>query len=398
MRNTLPGTNRRQILWLGAICAIAFSAVTGLVNGPIADPGAEVLARLPVANQQIQHQVAAHMALRSQSPEQSLIQAADTFAVMRASGEEKLGGLIEQTLARQTLKTRLPAKLMLADLYQYQHRFDDALTLLVGVEDQASESHAYWRLRANLYRIGGQIQAMANACQRGAAIERSPWTVLCEAEIAALRGQETLTVKLLDTVASDYSAVLHSNADLLTWVADLFDRTGRTQQASAYLRKALLVAPGAYAVDRLIQFQLTHEGADTAERTLNWWHNSGLAPSAPWQLSAALIAAARGDRVPASRLLASLEAALSAHMRLPGATVHWRELARLSMVLEPASETSREYALKNWRQQKEPIDAALLAQAASAGGDKLNLDQLTTELHARDMSGLHADLARRGWL
>lgn len=398
MRVAISGTNRRQIQWIGVVCAIVFGLVGGLPESAESGSDGEILMRLPAANQQVRPQLAALQAMREQSPEQVLIQAQDTFALMRVSGEEKLGGMIERALTLSSVKASLPAKLMLADLYQYQHRFDDALALLVTVEDQASVNPAYWRLRANLYPIQGQTPLMADACARGAAIERSPWTVLCTGEIAMLQGQRAAIHQSLDELLTHHGSALHSNADLLIWAADLFDRVGRPEQASAYLRKALLVGPRAYTVDRLIQFQLQHEGADAAAKTLQWWQKSGHAPFDSWALSAALIAAAQGDRLPAVRLLASLEEALSDHMQLPGANVHWRELARLSLALEPASETTREYALNNWHQQKEPIDAALLAQAANASNHEPSLRELAAELQAKQLFGLQANLTRRGWL
>ncbi|MFK7966700.1 MAG: tetratricopeptide repeat protein [Burkholderiaceae bacterium] len=412
MRGMPSAINRRQMLSLCALCAIVLSTAAGLPHkaAPAATPvvapvaplaplaPSEVLMPMPGGHESLRLQIEALLTPVQKTPEQRVLQAAEAFAAMRVSGQETLAGLIERQLQREDLKDFLPARLMLADLLQYQHRFGEARDLLRTLEAPAAGRTAYWRLRANLYRIGGQISEMANSCQQGASISQSGWTVLCKAEVAALRGESAERDRLLSTLLTDHGESLHKHSDLLTWAGDLFVRSGAIESAAHLFRKALLVAPRAYTVDRLIQFQLTHEGPEQAARTLNWWEQTGQAPEASVQLLKALISAANGVREPATQLLHALQTALPAKGVPSDTPVHWRELARLAIALEPAGELARQYATQNWQQQKEPIDAVLLARAASAGGDEIALTQLSRELETRQMAGLMTDFTLERWL
>lgn len=340
-----------------------------------------LVAILPVANRNDSLRRLARQAATTESPAQALMMASDTLSAMRRHGDDRLGGYAESLLLSDALSEQTRARLMLADLYQYQHRFDQAERQLSALRADQPNDVQTWLLSANVARVQGRIGAAKSACETADRLSRSAWTIACKTDIAILTGQAGVYERALDELKKLPDYRQHRSSSLAVWLADIADRAGQTAAAERHFRQAMVLGPGPYELDRYLRFLLTQQKAQTAQQLLQWWQQGRDRVSALNLLNAAIIAKALGERARAESLAAQFKHRVDEQ----GKTKHWRELTRYWLAFEADTQMALQQARRNWANQKEPIDALLLARAANAQGATGVLRNLEQELQARRM-------------
>ncbi len=352
----------------------------------------EVLARLPAANRNPQLRLAARGSL-VRSPLETMVLAARNLETLRRDGDSQIGGFTETLLLGEAVKTEPRAMLLLADLYQFQHRFDESEQLLSRLRRSGQGGSQTWLLSANLARVQGRLDDANTACIKAGQPKPTLWSVLCSADLAILAGRSAAypsSVRALAELGSQWQ----QDPLAAVWLADMADRAGFEAQARQHFKDALVLGIGPYGVDRYFRFLLEHHQPEAAERLLTWWLAQRSEPSLSDILNQAQIASSQGDR----HRLVALEREFHRHRDSTGGQAHWRELTRFALVVEQDYAAALEHASENWRNQKEPIDAILLARAARLAGSNETSAALGEDLGRLQMFGVLGQLRQQGLL
>lgn len=350
------------VLWLYAPVGWALPRV------PVADD--EIIERLPFAatTPAMQHLTVLRATL-AQSPRNLVVAAQLARAYVelgRTTGDPRYAGYAQSALAPWWSEARPPLEVMVlrATLRQRVHDFDGALADLDVVLASAPR-HMQARLtRATVLGVQGRLGEAAQECARlEGGVPELVWRA-CADHVDGLTGRlQAGERRLRDSLARAGELDAGTRAWAWTALAEMAVRGDRRAAAEGCFRQALALDPDdAYALAAYADHLLDQDRPADVIRLLKSRQRLD-----PLLLRYAL-AAARLRAPDAPGLVAQLRARLDASRRR-GDRVHLREEARFLLELAREPEAALAAAKDNWAVQKEPADARVLLEAASAAGD-----------------------------
>lgn len=284
------------------------------------------------------------------------------IARARQDADPRFLGYAEGALAPWWDAADAPIEIALlrATLLQSRHRFDEALAGINELLRRAPGNAQAVLTQATILRVQGRFEESARACVRLASIAPGVPAQVCAASVTGLRGQ-------LGLAADDLARILPSataqSAPIQLWYfaerADMAVRAGQPEQALQLYRMALQQTGGDAGLRAAIADILLDLGRpDEVAATVGEDANSEL-------LLLRVAIAARDLGTPRPELEARLADAYAAARRR-GDSPHLREEARFALEIQFDSIRALALAQENWKQQREPADALILAQAAVA--------------------------------
>ena len=351
----------------------------------------EVLALLPAANRDPHLRRAAALRQVDDDPARIMSLAAGYLDRLRREGDSRLGGFAEKLLLRDSISHDTSARLLLADLYQFQHRFAESEQILSGLRPGGLGGSRTWLLSANLARVQGRLADAEVACENATLAGAEFWGAMCSADLALLKGDLPAYRKGLQRIEGLSNSYWRRDSVAATWLGDMADRAGDRQMAEQYFKVALLLGPGPYLVDRYFRFLVDAGQSNAAGRLMNWWSGQSGQASLSGLLNQAQLAALHADRF----RLADLSRQFNDLLHAMNGETHWRELVRYELIVTRDYSRALEHAQQNWRFQKEPLDAILYAQAARQAGSDTSLRTLRQDLTDLQMAGVLDELRGR---
>jgi len=358
-----PTANRPRVArgWLvaAAVAAMAISTVAS-ATPRVPERDDEVLATLPrgVGHSSIELRAQAAARLDVAIPLAQFY-----ISQSRASGDLRFLGYAQALLAPWRDRTPpIPAVLVLeATLLQSRHSFAAALSELDRALTAQPDDLQAWLTRATVLRVLGRYEEARGSCQHLTSAD--PMVAeLCTQSVRALEGHlqsAYATVRALPAAALSGAAGDWRCSEL----GEMAARMGDTAAAERWYRAALDLAPddvytrAAYA-DLLLE-------SDRAAETLRLLQ--GYESMEPLLLRIAIAQ----QRVDDSRSLARSRELLASAFAVEeqrGEEVHRREQARFLLDVAHQAQAALGVARENWRTQREPADALILARAAQAAG------------------------------
>lgn len=261
-----------------------------------------------------------------------------------------------QNLVSPWLDQSSRAVLLLARSQQHQHQFDLALQTLQRYPAEPPHHLEAALLQASILRLQGNYPAALDACARIPA--RLPESELCRWPIRSLQGELPAAVAALSVLSLPAQA-----PTLAHWrhseLAEMHERLGDDEQALRHWLSALKqdskdLFTATAASDLLIRL-------GRADAALQLLQDLPPRDTVLIRRAAARKALNQDDWEPlAEQVWQRLQIAEQVHGQ-----AHPRELAQIAL-LKGQSLPALEWAQRNWQEQKEPLDARLLIQAAIA--------------------------------
>lgn len=263
-----------------------------------------------------------------------------------------------------------PVVLMLANVEQYLHRFDDAERRLQALVAHDARQPQAWLTLATLQRLRGRYAASDAACRALQPLAGAqPAAAACLAENAALRGDVAAARATFDRLLTRADPSLRPW--LLTSLGELEQRAGRPREAERALRAAIAADPAdGYAAIALADLLLEQQRPADALRALDGQPRSDavllrrLQAAAP---DAGAVADELRQRFAQAALRGGSGDALAAAAQ---ATGHAREAALYAWQVERDPAAALRLARLNLAQQREPFDLLLFARLARAANDE----------------------------
>jgi tetratricopeptide (TPR) repeat protein len=293
----------------------------------------------------------------------------------RISGDPRTLGYAESLLAPWPADAeRAPpeAVLLHATIAQSRHAFARATTLLDRVLDRTradEPAHAQALLtRATIGQVTGRLDAARADCRRLVPLARDIAAV-CLASVGTVGGETDTAIALLHVAVARTSGPVRGWA--LAVLAQAHEQRGERQQAAAAYRDALAASEDLVTRMAYADFLLAGDEPAAAARAVTD------APETDGVLLRRWRAARAANTQDAPVLEARLATRLAdARQRGDGSDLlHARDWAWFELERGDISEALR-FARTNWRDQREPADALVLARAASAARDRNSLQML----------------------
>ena len=291
------------------------------------------------------------------------------IATARRETDPRYFGYAQAALAPWWSQAAPPAqvRLLRATLLQSTHHFPEAmrdLDAIVAVDPQNSQA---WLTRATVQTVRGDYQGATASCARLSSMTTQLVSLTCIASVGAMTGRSAASESLLATTLGRSA---DADPELQTWVltllAEIAERRGRSAVAEERYKKALAMSPrdsyllGAYADFLLDQKRAAEVIALVKDQT----RIDGLLlryALALKQMPGAGEALRRADAELAARFGAAMQR---------GDTVHQREQARYELNVRGDATTALALAQKNWDVQKESADMRVLLEAALKANSK----------------------------
>lgn len=260
------------------------------------------------------------------------------------------------------LLDQLPrARLAMATILQRRHRFDAALEQLAHAESAGLIDPNLWLQRAALFRVQGSYDQALAACDELVPRTSAAMAALCRLPIESLTGDPGAAHDALASLPVPSQPMWR--AWRASELAEINERLGNAAEARSWWQRALsLDAADVHARMQLAEnFLRAKDAADVIALIDADTPHAGLQVLrliARRQLD-------QGDWATDARRLAT---AIDRAERVHGER-HDRERARVALDLLDDADTAARLAARNWSHQKEPLDALLLARAATVAGN-----------------------------
>jgi hypothetical protein len=295
---------------------------------------------------------------------QSLIERA------RAGADPRFLGYAQAALAPwwPQADAPVPVLVMRATIRQARHDFDGALADLERVLEREPGNAQALLTRATVMRVTGRNAEAARTCRALRARVAAFYWVTCEAASRSLSGELAEATAQLDALALDAL----DDAAYAWWTAERADMAVRSGDWALALRLYRGAAQRGVADPLLLasQAQLLLDMGRAGE-VLSLITTDAKADLLQLRRAQAARALGRPDAALETRLAENFAAA-----RRRGEDLHLREEATFELSVRGATAGALALAQANWRHQREPEDARVLARAARAMGDKTTLVEL----------------------
>jgi hypothetical protein len=272
--------------------------------------------------------------------------------------------------------------LMQATVEQYLHEFDAAAAKLERLAERAPRNAQAWLTLATVRRVQGRYVESDGACRRLAGVAGGPYGAACLAENDGLAGRIDAARSALTRCVATPNLPAETRNWLLTTLAELEARAGRVASAEAAYRSALALHRDPYTTISYADF-LLERGRDLDVIALMRGE-----PRSDAVLLRLAIAGTRARTAEGSGDASEMrERIVLANERPDVRVLHAREQAMFALRVDADAPRALELARVNVRQQREPVDLLLLAEAARAAGDSAatrEADRLRREVGLAD--------------
>lgn len=363
-KQTVSGRSLMLRLSLFAVCALVLAPSLNSVSAapippPVSVPSSDDIVLERLASWSWERPIA------SRSPatlEDSLVQARLAIERGRRASDARQFGQAEALLQPWAHLPAPPAELRVlrSALARWRHAFD-AARIDLDAAIAATPSHSQARLdRANLNLVQGRIAEARTDCEKLAALAPTLVAHVCLAAAEASAGRlEASYRRLRVLLATQTGGAVDEKIWAIGLSADLAERLGHDAEAEQLYREALNLGQGKDLPTQLALADLylrQERGGEVLELLRHL-------PDIDTVLLRRAAASASDVR---KNLLDQVEESLQADQRRNG-TLHLREATQLALLRGDAG-AALELASANWRDQREPLDVLLLAQAAHAAG------------------------------
>ncbi|WP_418314915.1 hypothetical protein [Piscinibacter sakaiensis] len=301
----------------------------------------------------------------------------------REQGEPRLAGRALALLQRWQPLDNAPADvvLMSATIRQHLHQFDAAASMLDKLL-QREPRHAQASLTlATIRRVQGRYDASDRACKALLGGTADFYAHACLAENLGLRGRIDDAGRIFGQLLAMPGMPAAARGWLLTSVAELETRAGRTQRAEAAWRAAIDAGADDYA--RLSYADFLIDGGRHREAAA-LLHEQ---PRSDAVLLRLAIAASSMSNLRSPEVAEWRARMQQAALRPQSGASHAREQAMFALLIDGDAARALQLARSNVKLQREPIDLLLLARAARAAGDAAAVDEarrIRTEMELHD--------------
>jgi hypothetical protein len=314
------------------------------------------------------------------------------LARAREAGDPRFAGLALAALRSWPDETAAPDDVLLlrATLQQYLHEFDasvSSLRLLLARPGGERMAQA-WLTLATVLRVQGHYAESDAACRRVGSAGVQAYSSACLAENAALRGEVASARKTFESLLANPRLPPATQGWLLTSLAELETRDGRTASADAAFRAVLRLGPDSYAAVDYADFLIDQGRSSEALKVLKDETRTDAV------LLRLAIAGTRASAPTATRDVAEMRDRIAlANQRPDASKFHGREQAMFALAIDHAPARALELARGNVEHQREAIDVLVLAEAARASGEARAIDEArrlkaTLGLHDHRIDGL----------
>lgn len=294
----------------------------------------------------------------------------------RSQSEPRYFGYARAALARWWDLAEPPDEVLLlrATVQQSQHHFAAALADLDLLLRRDPRNAQAWLTQATLQRVSGAHREALRSCLALPRLVGDFVASNCLAGVLGLSGRAAQGLALLEGLGAHAAT---QPAALRQWrlvqMGELAERLGQSCAALHHYRAALAIGRRDPYLLRAAAELLRRGGRADAALALveDETRDDALL------LQAALAARESGRIERARDYAAQLERRLR-EASLRGSILHQRLAAHHALAFADDAQRALQLALANWRSQKEPADARLLAAAARAAGDA----EVLTELRA----------------
>ncbi|MGE3153860.1 MAG: tetratricopeptide repeat protein [Nitrospiraceae bacterium] len=284
----------------------------------------------------------------------------------RSEADPRYLGYAEAVLAPWLAREQPPAEALLlrATIRQSLHQFDEALADLQTVLKRRPDSAQGWLTAALIHQVQGDYDQARRHCAPLIRLAGEFVAGACLASVGSLTGQAAVSYDLLDRVSRRGATVSPGERQwVATLLAEMAERRGAAAEAEGHYRAALRIGlHDPYLLAAYGDFLLDQ---GRAEEVIGLLQQDRKADALLLRLALAERAANHPNAAADREILrARFEAA-----RRRGDRTHLREEARYAQhMLENAGQALR-LARENWAIQKEPADARILLEAATAAQD-----------------------------
>lgn len=306
------------------------------------------------------------LAARPDDLDLALRVARDYIAQGHALADPRYYGYAQGALAPWWAAEKPPAPVLVlrATIRQHDHDFTAALDdLSLALRADPTNAQA-WLTRAVVLQVRGEYAEARRSCLEVLQLSTPLVAATCLSSIDSLTGDATKSYDLLRNVlAKATNADSAARAWALTTLAEIAARTGQTQTADNHFQQALsLGVSDQYLLGAYADFLLDLGRPGAVRDLLQGWT----------RVDALLLRLALAEAMLSAPDLGPHVEALRdrfAAARLRGDTVHRREEARFALRLLQQPDVALQLARANWEVQREPWDARLLLETASAMSD-----------------------------
>src|SRR5471032_108546 len=289
------------------------------------------------------------------------------IGLARSETDPRYLGYAQAALAPWWRQTAPPAvRLLRATILQSTHQFGAALQDLDAVIAQEPANGQAWLTRATVLTVQGNYSKATADCARLSAFTAQLVTVTCIANVAGVTGRAAKSEQLLDlTLRRSTGAAPEMESWALTLLAEMAARRGETALAESRYRQALAQHPrDSYLLGAYSDFLLDQQRPQEVIKLLKDQQRI----DALLLRYALALQATPGQAAALATATDELTARFNAAMQR-GDTVHQREQARFTLLLQHDARGAVQLAQKNWAIQKEVPDMRILLEAALAARD-----------------------------
>lgn len=304
----------------------------------------------------------------------------------------------------------LEVRLFKAMILQHNHQFDEALLQLDQVLSQQPRNAQARLVRAQVYLVKNDYQAARHDCQALTWLTSSLITINCLAQVDSLTGNAAFSYAQLQKLikervteptdgftpnsAADSATTPEEQFDVYLTLATIAHRLGKSTDAEAYYRRALVISPKNdfalihyadllleqqkyTAVRELINVSTQHLGLQTRllEALITQQQTAENANTANKNLADSL----------SDNLQQQFNQAIQRDQATTEKTFPAKDFARFALHILEKPESALSAAVTNWQTQREPEDALLLLETAIAAND---VQQIEIVAHWVEQTGI----------
>jgi predicted Zn-dependent protease len=317
------------------------------------------------------------------------------YQLALADGDPRFIGYAQAALAPwwNLAEPPVPVLIQRATLRQYNHDFSSALTDLNQATRREPRNGTAWSLLAAIHMVQAEYAVARKDCENLHGLTSELIVLACVATVDNLSGQAAQSYAALrKAYEATPTATPSEKLWVITRLAEMADRLGRSSEADAYFKAALgLDITDAYLQAVYAEFLLDENRMSEVVKLLKGKERSDV-------LLVRLSLAEKALALPQAK---EHEAAIRARFdaaRMRGDKLHIQDEARFHLYFLNDPKEALKLAQENWQTQHEPSDARMLLEAALGAKDaaaaKSALDWLAqSHIEDRHLEKLSKQLA-----
>ncbi len=358
--------------YLFAACFSVLSSVaTTVVAAPyVPESDAKVLERLPFKPNDPTAREMAQMRLELRQNPQNVDVAVRLarryYGLVAEEGDPRYLGYAQAALASWWDLPSPPVEVQVlrASLAQFRHDFVGAMADLTKVIERDPRQAQARSLRATIHIVQARYPEARIDCQALRGLTSELVAIGCESMVDGLTGKAASALQTLSEALKNHP---QASADEKLWVltrlAEMTQRLGRTDSSEAYFKQALkLGISDTFLLAAYADFLLDQRRPAEVVALLKDKTRSDT-------LLLRLVFAERSLNLPTAKEREAALAARYSAAQLRGDTVHQQEEARFALQVQQDPQKALRLARENWKVQLEPRDARIFLEAALAAKD-----------------------------